>query len=238
MIAGRDAATHGEAKNSWLTGTAAWNYVAITQWILGIHPTYTGLQISPTIPKRWGSFTVTRRFRGATYRISVKRAGKGSRAAIRVDGQVQAGNILPLPRPGQTEIEVEVILKMRYGYFDDARREYVITNPRLPVKWINYIGTLGFGGFVDHNGGGVICKGDPALNRLTFYLIQLPAGSFNGETLYLRFKHGREIKSFSPFFVPTLDPSSASNATSAWVIPASSPSSTTSAARSQFSSRR
>jgi cellobiose phosphorylase len=95
---------------------------------------------------------------------------------------------------------------MRYGYFDDARREYVITNPRLPVKWINYIGTLGFGGFVDHTGGGVICKGDPALNRMTFYVIQLPASNFNGETLYLRFKRGQETKSFSPFYVPTLDP--------------------------------
>jgi cellobiose phosphorylase len=95
---------------------------------------------------------------------------------------------------------------MKFGYFDDASREYVITNPRLPVKWINYIGTLAFGGYVDHTGGGVICKGDPALNRLTFYLIQLPAASFNGETLYLRFKRGQETQSFSPFFVPTLDP--------------------------------
>ena len=53
MIAGRDAATHGEAKNSWLTGTAAWNYVAITQWILGIRPTFEGLQVAPIIPSTW-----------------------------------------------------------------------------------------------------------------------------------------------------------------------------------------
>jgi cellobiose phosphorylase len=49
---------------------------------------------------------------------------------------------------------------MNYGYFDDPNREYVITNPRTPTKWINYIGTLDFGGFVDHTGGALICKND------------------------------------------------------------------------------
>ncbi len=53
MIAGRDASTHGEAKNSWLTGTAAWNYYAITQWILGIRTDYDGLLIAPVVPKGW-----------------------------------------------------------------------------------------------------------------------------------------------------------------------------------------
>ena len=62
---------------------------------------------------------------------------------------------------------------MDYGYFDDERREYVITNPRTPVKWINYIGTLAFGGLVDQTGGALICKGDPALNRITKYIPQL-----------------------------------------------------------------
>ena len=75
---------------------------------------------------------------------------------------------------------------MNYGYFDDDTREYVITNPRTPTKWINYIGTLAFGGFVDHTGGALICKGDPALNRITKYITQLPASAFNGETLYVR----------------------------------------------------
>ena len=55
---------------------------------------------------------------------------------------------------------------MKYGYFNNDSREYVITNPKLPVKWINYIGNLNFGGFVDHTGGSLICKGDPALNRI------------------------------------------------------------------------
>jgi cellobiose phosphorylase len=94
---------------------------------------------------------------------------------------------------------------MSYGYFDDKQREYIITNPRTPVKWINYVGTLAFGGFVDHTGGTLICKGDPALNRITRYIAQLPGSEFKGETLYLRFKCGTGYKVFSPYFVPTLD---------------------------------
>jgi len=95
---------------------------------------------------------------------------------------------------------------VRYGTFDDEKREYVITDPRTPVKWINYVGTLAFGGFVDHTGGSVICKGDPALNRITRYVVQLPVSMFNGETLYLRFPEGDGYRVFSPYFVPTLDP--------------------------------
>ena len=64
MIAGKDAPTHGEAKNSWLTGTAAWNYFAITQHILGIQPTHDGLKVDPVIPSSWTGFTARRRFRG------------------------------------------------------------------------------------------------------------------------------------------------------------------------------
>jgi cellobiose phosphorylase len=95
---------------------------------------------------------------------------------------------------------------MKYGYFDDENREYVITNPKTPVKWINYVGTLAFGGIVDHTGGALICKGDPALNRITKYIPQLPSSEFKGATLYLRFKQGDGYKVFSPYFVPTLDP--------------------------------
>ena len=95
---------------------------------------------------------------------------------------------------------------MKYGYFDDAKREYVITNPKTPVKWINYVGGLSFGGFIDQTGGSLICKGDPALNRIVKYLPQAPASDFKGETLYLRFKQADcRYKVFSPFFVPTLD---------------------------------
>ena len=95
---------------------------------------------------------------------------------------------------------------MRFGYFDNKQREYVITDPRTPVKWINYIGTRQFGGFVDHTGGALICKDDPTFNRITKYIQQLPSSDFKGETLYLRFPTEDGYRVFSPFFVPTLDP--------------------------------
>jgi len=95
---------------------------------------------------------------------------------------------------------------MRFGYFDRDRREYVITDPRTPVKWINYIGARRFGGFVDQTGGALICKDDPTFNRITKYIQQLPASDFKGETLYLRLKTAEGYQIFSPFFVPTLDP--------------------------------
>lgn len=95
---------------------------------------------------------------------------------------------------------------MNYGYFDATAREYVITDPKTPVKWINYIGTLAFGGFVDHTGGVVLCQGDPALNRITKYIAQLPDADFKGATLYLRFPEGAGYRVFSPFYTPTLDP--------------------------------
>jgi cellobiose phosphorylase len=111
MIAGRDAPTHGEAKNSWLTGTAAWNYYAITQWILGIRPSYDGLEISPVIPVGWSGFRATRKFRGATYHIAVRRAGPGNRLSLVVDGAPVAGNTVPLPRPSDTNVIVEATVE-------------------------------------------------------------------------------------------------------------------------------
>jgi cellobiose phosphorylase len=110
MIAGRDAATHGEAKNSWLTGTAAWNYVAITQWIMGIRPTFDGLKIAPVVPSDWPGFTARRVFRGVTYHISVERAGLGNAVTLKVDGQPVEGDIVPLPPEGTTGVNVEVTL--------------------------------------------------------------------------------------------------------------------------------
>ena len=95
---------------------------------------------------------------------------------------------------------------MNYGYFDDAAREYVITNPRTPTKWINYIGTLQFGGYVDHTGGALLCARDPALNRITKYISQMPDGEFKGETMYLRVRAKGGQRVYSPFFVPTLLP--------------------------------
>ena len=81
---------------------------------------------------------------------------------------------------------------MQYGYFDDAEHANTSSpTPNTPVKWINYIGTLAFGGFVDHTGGALICKGDPALNRITKYIPQMPASDFKGDTLYLRVQRTR-----------------------------------------------
>jgi cellobiose phosphorylase len=108
MIAGKDAATPGEAKNTWLTGTAAWNFVAISQWILGVRPEHAGLRIDPCVPAAWGGFTVTRRFRGATYRIAVQKAPgvSGRVTRLRVDGRPIDGNLVPLPAVPGAEVEV------------------------------------------------------------------------------------------------------------------------------------
>ena len=95
---------------------------------------------------------------------------------------------------------------MKLGYFDNDRREYVITSPFTPARWINYLGTLEFGGYVDNTGGGVICKGDAALNRITKYVVQLPASAMNGETCYVRVKNGAAYDLFTPFYTPALTP--------------------------------
>jgi cellobiose phosphorylase len=110
MIAGRDAPTHGEAKNSWLTGTAAWNYVAITQSILGIRPTHDGLEVSPVVPDDWTGFRATRRFRGVTYEIDARRRGPGNAVSLRVDGSAVDGSVIPLSRAGTTSVRVEALL--------------------------------------------------------------------------------------------------------------------------------
>jgi cellobiose phosphorylase len=110
MIAGRDAPTHGEAKNSWLSGTAAWNYVAITQYILGIHPELDGLRVAPVIPAAWAGFEVQRQFRGATYEIAVRREGPGNNVSLTVNGKPIAGNVIPVIAPGQT-VTVEAVLR-------------------------------------------------------------------------------------------------------------------------------
>ena len=87
---------------------------------------------------------------------------------------------------------------MKNGYFDDEKREYVITDPKTPVKWINYIGTLAFGGFVDHTGGALLCKGDPALNRITKYISQMPASDFKGDVYSRsRLSFGQDLRNTS-----------------------------------------
>ncbi|MCL2754549.1 MAG: glycosyl transferase, partial [Oscillospiraceae bacterium] len=111
MIAGKDASRHGEAKNSWLTGTAAWNFVAVSQYILGIHPQYDGLKIDPSIPKAWDGFTLTRVFRGATYKITVKNPDHVCKGVVKltVDGVQKSGNTVEAFTDGGVH-EVEVVL--------------------------------------------------------------------------------------------------------------------------------
>ncbi len=108
MIAGKDSPNHGEAKNSWLTGTAAWSFVAISQWILGIRPDYEGLRISPVLPGGWNGFRARRVFRGVTYEITVERAGAEGVSRLIVDGEMVEGDVVPLPRDGQREVQVRL----------------------------------------------------------------------------------------------------------------------------------
>ena len=111
MIAGKEHKAFGEGKNSWLTGSAAWNLVAVSQWIFGIRPDYKGLLIDPCIPKKWNGFKVKRRFRGADYLISVsnpKHVNKGIKE-IKLDGKKIIGNILPSLSDRKAH-QVEVIM--------------------------------------------------------------------------------------------------------------------------------
>jgi cellobiose phosphorylase len=110
MIAGKDAPTHGEAKNSWLSGTAAWNYVAISQEILGIKPAFDGLEIAPVIPEKWSGFDAVRQFRGVRYDINVERKGPGNKVTLEVDGESVPGTVIPLPEKNVTNVKVQAFI--------------------------------------------------------------------------------------------------------------------------------
>ena len=110
-IDGKDSPTFGQAKNSWLTGTAAWTFVVLSQGILGVKPDYAGLRIDPCIPAGWDSFEVTRRFRGSTFHITVHNPDgvcSGVRQVL-VDGAPADGSTLPVPDEPRT-VEVQVTL--------------------------------------------------------------------------------------------------------------------------------
>ena len=111
MIAGKDAATFGEAKNSWLTGTAAWTFVDVSQYILGVQPTLDGLRIDPCIPHELDGFVLRRVYRGTVYEITVHNPDhvqKGVRS-VTVNGAAHTGSVLPLAEPGTT-VQVEVVM--------------------------------------------------------------------------------------------------------------------------------
>ena len=104
MIAGKEAVRHGEAKNSWLTGTAAWNFVAVSQHLLGVRTDYDGLVVDPQIGAEVPEFTVTRVARGATYVIHVT---TGPAPSVSVDGEALDGHLVPYAPAGST-VRVEV----------------------------------------------------------------------------------------------------------------------------------
>ena len=116
MIGGKDAGADigkqgdnfGQGKNSWLSGTAAWNMVAISQYILGIAADFDGLKIDPSIPHEWDGMKATRQFRGATYDITVKNPNhvcKGVKS-MTVDGKAVDGNVIPVMDGGKHTVEV------------------------------------------------------------------------------------------------------------------------------------
>jgi cellobiose phosphorylase len=112
MVAGADAKFHGEAKNSWLTGTAAWTFTNISQYILGIYPTLEGLSVNPCTPAEFGDFNVTRVYRGVTYNIEIKNPNKVQKgvASLLVDGKEIEGNIIPFDGSKKT---VNVVATMK-----------------------------------------------------------------------------------------------------------------------------
>ncbi|MBQ8278894.1 MAG: glycosyl transferase [Roseburia sp.] len=111
MVAGADAPRHGEAKNSWLTGTAAWTFVNISQYILGIYPTHTGLSVNPCVPKDFGDFSIVRKYRKGTYYIDVKNPSGVEKGivSISVDGNAINGCIIPYVA-GKAEYHVTVTM--------------------------------------------------------------------------------------------------------------------------------
>lgn len=111
MIAGKDAPNFGEAKNSWLTGTAAWTFLNVSQFILGIRPDYDGLTVDPCIPSKLDGFTAKRDFRGVSYHITVKNPNhveKGVLSMI-VDGQPVEGTTIPFSAE-KKDVNVEVTM--------------------------------------------------------------------------------------------------------------------------------
>jgi cellobiose phosphorylase len=100
MIAGKASPRPGEAKNSWLTGTAAWNFIAVSQWILGIRADYDGLRIEPCLPATLAAVEITRKFRGCTYRISIRNRGRARGQRVFVQGAPHASSVVAPGPPG------------------------------------------------------------------------------------------------------------------------------------------
>jgi cellobiose phosphorylase len=109
-ICGPEHPQFGRGRNAWLSGTASWMYVAATQYILGIRPSYRGLQITPVVPKNWDSFSVIRMYRQVKYELFYRRVGPGAQVRILVDGNEITGNTIPIPSTEIKNIKVEVLI--------------------------------------------------------------------------------------------------------------------------------
>lgn len=110
MIAGKAARRHGEAKNSWLTGTAAWNFVALSQWICGIRSEYEGLRIEPRLPAHIKNAVITRKFRGCTYTIHVENKNPARKISLAVvNGEGSVNGTLVQVKPGTKEITIHAV---------------------------------------------------------------------------------------------------------------------------------
>ena len=112
MVAGADAPRHGEAKNSWLTGTAAWTFVNVSQYILGVYPTHNGLQINPCVPTGFGDFDLIRTYRGVNYHVSVKNPNGVQKGVTKivVDGKELIGTSVIPYEAGKTDVTVQVVM--------------------------------------------------------------------------------------------------------------------------------
>jgi cellobiose phosphorylase len=107
-ILGDEHPQFGLGRNAWLSGTSSWTYQAATQYICGVRASFDGLVVDPCIPKAWGEFEVSRKFRGAVYQISVKNpsnVSKGVKSMV-VDGKPVAGNVAPIFTSGTHTVEV------------------------------------------------------------------------------------------------------------------------------------
>ena len=103
MIAGKDAKNFGEAKNSWLTGTAAWSFVNVSQYLLGIKPTLNGLSINPCLPESFNTFEINRTYRGNNYHLSFIRSNE---KYMIINGKRYDKNIIPLNLTGNIDIQI------------------------------------------------------------------------------------------------------------------------------------
>jgi cellobiose phosphorylase len=100
-IEGPDSPSYGRGGWSWYTGSAAWYFRVMLEWILGVRPTIEGLVIDPCIPARWKSFSVVRTFRGATYRIHVRNPGRTGKGVAQITVN---GTATPIPPGGHAPV--------------------------------------------------------------------------------------------------------------------------------------